>query len=103
MSSNWCWNDKITTESKGIANISGHFGLHEVINEPAYMLESSSSCINLLFSSQINLITESGVHPSLYPNFNHQIIFTKSNLEIIYPSPYLRDVLHCKDANTDPI
>ena len=102
-SSNWCKNDITTTEGKTIENISSQFGLHQMINEPTHILESSSSCIDLIFTSQPNLITESGVHPSLHPNSHHQIIFAKSNLEIHYPPPYFRDVWHYQDANTDLI
>ena len=46
---------------------------HQVINEPTHLLENFSSCIDLIITSQPNLITESGVHPSLHPNF-HQVI-----------------------------
>ena len=102
-SSNWCKNDITTTEGKAIENISLQFGLHQIINEPTHRLESSSSCIDLIFTSQPNLITESGVHPSLHPNSYHQIIFAKFNLEIHYPSPYFWDVWHYQDANTDHI
>ena len=91
-SSNWCKNDITTTEGKAIENISSQFGLHQMISEPTHILESSSSCIDLIFTSQPNLITESGVHPSLHPNSHHQIIFAKFNLEIHYPPPYFRDV-----------
>ena len=74
-----------------------------MINEPTHILESFSSCIDLIFTSQPNLITESGVHPSLHPNSHHQIIFAKFNLEILFPPPYFRDVWHYQDANTDLI
>ena len=71
-----------------------------MINEPTHILETSSSCIDLIFTSQPNLITESLVHPSLHPKSHHQIIFAKFNLEIIFPPPYFRDVWHYQDANT---
>ena len=74
-----------------------------MINEPTHVLESSSSFIDLIFTSQPNLLTESGVHSSLYPNSYHQIIFAKFNLEILFPPPYFRDVWHYQDANTDLI
>ena len=74
-----------------------------MIHEPTHRLESSSSCIDLIFTSQLNLITESGVHPSLHPNSNHQIIFAKFNQEINYPSPYFREVWHYQEANTNLI
>ena len=78
------------------------FGLHlKMINGPSDILESSSLCIDLKFTSQPNLITESGVHPSLHPNSHRQIIFAKFNLEIHYAPPYFCDVWYYQDANTD--
>ena len=62
-SSNCCKNDITATEGKAIENISSQFGLHQMINEPTHILKSSSSSIDLIFTSQPNLITESGVHP----------------------------------------
>ena len=49
------------------------------------------------------MIIESGVHPSLHSNCYHQIIFAKFNLEIVYLPPYVREVWHYKDANTQLI
>ena len=56
-----------------------------------------------VFTSKLNIVVESGVHPSLRPNCHHQIIFAKLNLKIYYPPPYLRDVSHYKEANVDLI
>ena len=89
------------TEPQIIENISSQFALHQVINEPTHILETSSSCIDLIFTSQPNLIIESGVHLFLHSNSHHQIIFTKFNQEIIFLSPYFSDVWHYQDANTD--
>ena len=72
-SSNWCKNDTTNTDGRAIENIISQFGLHQMIDKPTHILESSS-CIDLIFTSQPNLITESGVHPSLHPNSHHQII-----------------------------
>ena len=60
---------------------------------------SSSSCINLVLTSQPNLIVDSGNHPSLHSNCNHQIIYVKFNLKIRYPQPYTREVWHYKGTN----
>ena len=67
------------------------------------ILENSSFCIDLIFTSQPNLITESGVHPSLHPNCHHQVIYAKFNLKVYYPPPYEREVWHYKEADTDLI
>ena len=56
----------------------------------------------MIFTSQPNIVVESGVLPSLHPNCHHIIIFTKFNLKIYHPPPYLREVWHYK-ANADLI
>ena len=65
-------------------------------------MQSSFSCIDLIFTSQPNIVVESGFHPSLHPNC-HQIIFAKVNFKIYYPPPYLREVWYYKEANADLI
>ena len=56
------------------------------------LLDSSSSCIDLTFTSQPNLVMESGVQPSLHPNCHHQLVFAKFNLSVYYPTPDERTV-----------
>ena len=77
--------------------------MHPLINEPTHLLQNSFSCTGLTFTSQPNIVMESGVHPSFHPNCHHQIIFAKFNLKIDYPPPKLREVWHYKEANTDLI
>ena len=102
-SSKWHCQDKSTFEGNVIDNITSQFGLYQVIKEPTHILNTSSSCIDLIFTSLPNIIIDSGVHSSLHPNCHHQIVYAKFNLEIIYPPPYLREVWHYKDANIELI
>ena len=46
------------------------------------------------------MIIDSSVRSSLHPNCHHQIVFTKLNLQIEYPPPYLREIWHYRAANT---
>ena len=80
------WHDKDSSTSEGIPskNIASQFGLHQIINEPTRILENSSACIDLIFTSQPNLSVESGTQSSLHHNCHHQIIYAKLNLEVIY-------------------
>ena len=88
-------------EGSTIESMTSQFGLHQLITEPTYLLQNFSSCIDLIFTSQPNFVVESGVHTSLHPNCHHQILFAKFNLKIYYPSPYLRELCHYKEANAD--
>ena len=65
--------------------LTSHYNLHQLINTPTHILPNSESCIDLIFTSQPNLISESGVHASLFPRCHHQIIYAKVNLKVYYP------------------
>ena len=89
-SNNWCRADITSLEGSKIDTIGNSYGLNQLIQEPTHILNSSSSCIDLIFPSQPNLIMESGCHSSLHSNCHYQIVFTKFNLSIFYPPPYKR-------------
>ena len=63
-SSSWCINDKTNYEGAKIDCLASKYDLKQVINEPTHLLETSSSCIDLIFISQPNLLMDAGVHQS---------------------------------------
>ena len=77
--------------------------MHQVINCPTHILPNSKSCIDLLFTNQPNLISESGVHSSLFDRCHHQIIYAKLNLKINFPKPYERLIWDFSRANINAI
>ena len=91
-SRSWYINDSTTSQGNVLENITSQFGLQQIINEPTHIRDNSSSCIDLIFTSQANLIIESGVYPSLHPNCHHQLVYAKFNLQICYPPQYYREV-----------
>ena len=91
-SSKWWIDDKTTQEGLKIENLLSQFSLSQVINEPTHISPNFNSCIDLLFTNQKNLITDSGIHPSLHSNCHHQISYGNFNLKIFYPSPYERHI-----------
>ena len=99
-SKNWYCHDKSSREGNAVENVTAQFGLQQIINEPTHISNTSSSCIDLIFTSQPNLITDSGVHSSLHPNCYHQTAFAKLDLHFVYPPPYLREIWHYREANT---
>ena len=99
-SKNWYDHEESSLEGNAVKNVTAQFGLQQIIKEHAYISNTLSSCIHLIFTSQPNLKTDSGVHPSLHPHCHHQIPFAKLNLCIVYPPPYLREIWHYREANT---
>ena len=80
-SSNWYLNDVTRFEGLKIEFLASQFAMSQVINEPTHILDNSKSCIDLIFTSQPNMIMDSGVHPSLHSNCHHQIIYAKFDLK----------------------
>ena len=76
-----CYNHKTSYEGSNIDAITSQFGVQQLIKEPTNILTDSSSCIDRLFTSQPNLVMESGVHSSLH----HQMIHAKINFKVYYP------------------
>ena len=102
-SSNLYKHDKTTYESSKIDAITCQFGLPQLIKEPTHILTDSSSCIELLLTSQPNLVMESGVHSSLHKNSHYQIIYAKINFKVFYRPPYEYEIWHYQRANVDQI
>ena len=86
-SSLWYNNDITTYEGSKTDGSTSQFVLQQIIKEPTHFIGDSSSCIDLVFKTQPNLIMESGVHSSLNANCHHHKTFPKFNLKIHYPPP----------------
>ena len=99
------WYDKDTTSLEGsrIESLTSFYSFSQLISAPTHILPNSSSCIDLIFVDQPNIVMNSGVHSSLHPNCHHQIVFLKINLKIRYPPPYERIVWDYKKANIESI
>ena len=85
-SSSWWPKDIDTTEGSKFSSLTSSNGFPEIINETTHIQTSSSSCIDLIFTHQSNLSVDPGVHASLHPNFNYQIIHP--SLILIFLTPY---------------
>ena len=56
---------------KKLEPLTSQCGLRQAISDLAHTLESSSSCKDLIFTPQPNLVMNSGVHSSLHPSCYH--------------------------------
>ena len=57
---------KTTYEGTRIDGITSQFGLEQLIHEPTHIIGERSSCIDLIFAYQPNLVVEWGVQSSLH-------------------------------------
>ena len=61
-SKSWSINDTATEEGTILENVTSLFGLNQLISDPTHILQHSSSCIDLIFVNQPNLVIDSGIH-----------------------------------------
>ena len=66
--------------------------MEQLIHEPTHIIGERSSCIDLIFASQQNLVVQIGVQSFLPQNCYHQIAFARLNLIVVFPPPYEREV-----------
>ena len=57
-SCSWYSHNKINFKGSTIESTTSQFGLHQLINEPTHLLQNSSSYIDLIFTSQPNIVVE---------------------------------------------
>ena len=101
--SNWCKADTSSLEGSMINTITSSYGWNQFIQEPTQILNLSSSCADLIFTLQPNLVMQSGICSSLHSNCHQQIVFAKFNLSVFYPPFYERTVWYYERANTELI
>ena len=96
-------NDQTSFEGNKCEHITSQLGLSPVINKPKHILDTFSSCIDLFFNFQPNLVIESAVHSSLHQKWYNLIIYAKFNLTFYYPPLYCREIWHYQYADIDLI
>ena len=97
-----CSTDKTTPEGTKLDNLTSQYGLNQLVKEPADISDNYRSCINLIFTSHLNLVDFS-IHTSLHENCHHQIIYSKFSLKIFYPPPYEKTVWHYQQVDMELI
>ena len=98
------WGDTTDYPGERISDITNLHGLHEIINQPTHLYPGKSpTCIDQFFCSQPNLISESGVLPSLLPQCHHDIIYAKIDFNVKSPPPYKRPMWDYKNADVTSI
>ena len=78
-------------------------GYSQLINQPTHITKDYFTCIELIFTSNPNLINSSGVEMSLFEKCHHNIVYGKIDFKIPIPPPYMREVWVYKNASAESI
>ena len=101
--SKWCNKDITNSVGREIDTLASSAGYKQIINKPTHVVKNSSSCIDLIFCNNLNLLSNYSVDLSLFEKCQHNIIFGKINIRIHLPPSYVRDVWEYSSANTKNI
>ena len=76
---------------------------NEIIDKPTHYINESSLCIDLVFSSNVNLTKNCRVEQSLYETCHHNIIYGTLNFNYLFSPPYFREIWDYKNGNIECI
>ena len=99
----WWALDKENNEGREISFLTSSTGYSQLIGQPTHITKESSSCIDLIFTSNPSFISASGVELSLYEKCHHNLIYGKNNFNAPLPPPYIREVWDYKNAKVENI
>ena len=96
-----CWwsLDKQSKEGGSLFLISSISGYTQLTNSATHITGNSSSCVDLIFTQQPNLVISSGVHAPLRNNCHRQKAFANINILIEYLPPYHRLIWDYSNAD----
>ena len=92
--SEW-WNG----DSTELAELVAQYNLNQVTDGPTHILRNSVSCIDLMFTTETNFVTDLGVLPLLFPRCHHQLIFAKVGFTTFFPHTYKQRIWDFSKAN----
>ena len=75
----------------------------QIIDKPTDFTNNSSSCIDLIFTSNPSIIVDSGIEKSLFSSCHHDIIYGKINFRVPLPPPQFRTIWDYKNADASSI
>ena len=90
--SKWCPSDKSNRAGIELDNITTTSGYNQMIHKPTYYINESSPCIDIIFSSNVNLMKNCGVEQSFSEKCHHNIFYGTLNFNIPLPPPYFREI-----------
>ena len=76
-------------------------GYNEIIDKGAHSIDEPSSCIDLVFSSNVNLRKTCKVEQTLNKKSHHNIIYGTLNFNKPLPHLYFTEMWDFKNANIE--
>ena len=78
-------------------------GYSQIMNEPKHFVNKTSSCVDLIFSLDLNITSNCSIKKTIHEKSHHNILHGTLNFNVLLPPPYYREIWDCKHANTGNI
>ena len=101
--SKWCSSDKNNIAGLQIDNITTTAGSSQLIKKPTHFINWTSSCIDVIFSSNVSFIRNYGIEQSIYEKCHHSITYGTLDFNVPLRPPYYREIWDYKNAGTEII
>ena len=101
--SRWWKNGINNPEGQEIESLTSSAGYKQIIDKPTHVINNSMSCIDLIFCTSQNVISNYGVDVSLFNKCHHNIIHGKIDIRVPLPPVYVREVWDYSKANVENI
>ena len=86
----WQNGDINTNECTKSEVVTSSYGLQQLISQPTHLLANTSSCIDLIFTDQLSLVIDCGIHPRLHSNVIIKLFIVSKILKLFILHP-IRD------------
>ena len=101
--SRWWKNDITNSAGLELDSLTSSAGYTQIMDKPIHVVNSSMSCIDLIFCTNLNIISKYGVDVNIFDKCGHDIIYGKINIRVPLPPTYVREVWDYRNANVEKI
>ena len=84
---------------KELDTITSAAGYSQTIDKPTHFTNNSSSCVDLIFTSNPSMLVDSGIEKSLSSSCHHDIIYGKISFRVPLPPAHFRTVWDYKNSD----
>ena len=101
--SRWWKNDITNLQGQELDSLTLSAGYNQIIDKPTHVINTSMSCIDLIFCTNQSVILNHGVDVSIFDKCHHNIIYGKINTRVPLPPTYVREVWDYEKANIENV
>ena len=82
--SRWWKNDITNSAGLELDSLTSSAGYTQIMDKPTHAINSSMSCIDLIFCTNLNVISKHDVDVTIFDKCHHDIIYGKINIVLRY-------------------